>query len=217
MSQHERSLRYLAFCLAILAGFVDACGFLQLGGMFVSFVSGNSTRMGVSSAKLSDAAMAPASLIGAFVAGVMLSALLSLFTGARRRTVVLLTVSFLLSAAPFLHRLDLDRFAGFAMAASMGGANTLFQEKDGQFNAGVTYMTGNLVKFGLGLVETLSGRPRSWLPFLLLWLGMIGGAVGGATAYRAMGIDSVWIAASAVAVLAALAWNMPASTEPARK
>ena len=41
----------LACALSALAGYVDAIGFLHLGGLFVSFMSGNSTRMGVSLAE----------------------------------------------------------------------------------------------------------------------------------------------------------------------
>src|ERR1700719_3709630 len=37
----------LACALSALAGYVDSIGFLHLGGLFVSFMSGNSTRLGV--------------------------------------------------------------------------------------------------------------------------------------------------------------------------
>ena len=39
--------RMLALVLAMLAGYVDAIGFIQIGGFFVSFMSGNSTRLAV--------------------------------------------------------------------------------------------------------------------------------------------------------------------------
>jgi uncharacterized membrane protein YoaK (UPF0700 family) len=38
----------LACALSALAGYVDGIGLSHLGGLFVSFMSGNSTRMGVS-------------------------------------------------------------------------------------------------------------------------------------------------------------------------
>jgi uncharacterized membrane protein YoaK (UPF0700 family) len=41
----------LACALSALAGYVDGIGFPHLGGLFVSFMSGNSTRMGVSLAE----------------------------------------------------------------------------------------------------------------------------------------------------------------------
>ena len=41
----------LACALSALAGYVDGIGFLHLGGLFVSFMSGNSTRLGVSLAQ----------------------------------------------------------------------------------------------------------------------------------------------------------------------
>jgi uncharacterized membrane protein YoaK (UPF0700 family) len=41
----------LACALSALAGYVDGIGYLHLGGLFVSFMSGNSTRMGVSLAE----------------------------------------------------------------------------------------------------------------------------------------------------------------------
>ena len=60
----------LACALSALAGYVDGIGFIHLGGLFVSFMSGNSTRMGVSLADghWQDAAQA-LGLIALFVTG----------------------------------------------------------------------------------------------------------------------------------------------------
>ena len=47
MTRYDSRRWFLAACLAALAGYVDAIGFLKLGGLFVSFMSGNSTRLAV--------------------------------------------------------------------------------------------------------------------------------------------------------------------------
>ena len=60
----------LAGTLAGLAGMVDAIGYLHLGGLFVSFMSGNSTQLGAAlgSADLAEAGTI-AELIALFVLG----------------------------------------------------------------------------------------------------------------------------------------------------
>ena len=47
MKDYSRKGVMLAATLSALAGYVDAVGFMTLGGFFVSFMSGNSTRLGV--------------------------------------------------------------------------------------------------------------------------------------------------------------------------
>ncbi len=47
MTRYDKRVQALAIGLSMLAGYVDAIGFIQLGGFFVSFMSGNSTRLGV--------------------------------------------------------------------------------------------------------------------------------------------------------------------------
>ena len=56
MTRYDSRRWFLAACLAALAGYVDAIGFLKLGGLFVSFMSGNSTRLAVGLAELSGIA-----------------------------------------------------------------------------------------------------------------------------------------------------------------
>lgn len=41
MIRYDRRLKLMAACLSALAGYVDAIGFIKLGGFFISFMSGN--------------------------------------------------------------------------------------------------------------------------------------------------------------------------------
>jgi uncharacterized membrane protein YoaK (UPF0700 family) len=75
MNRYERPAHLLAFALAALAGFIDALGFLQLGGLFVSFMSGNSTRFAVGLEAQSRVVPLAALLIGCFVGGVIAGSL----------------------------------------------------------------------------------------------------------------------------------------------
>src|SRR6478735_12282982 len=75
----------LACTLSMLAGYVDGIGFLHLGGLFVSFMSGNSTRMGVSLAEADWLKAAEAfGLIVLFVIGAAAGSLIVLRRGNRQ-------------------------------------------------------------------------------------------------------------------------------------
>jgi len=63
MKSYQRRVRVLAGGLSALAGFVDATGFIGLGGFFVSFMSGNTTRLAVGLAQGTAAAATAAGLI----------------------------------------------------------------------------------------------------------------------------------------------------------
>jgi hypothetical protein len=72
-----------AIAAAALAGFVDAAGFLSAQGYFVSFMSGNTTRLGVDLALRPMMAIIPAMLIAGFLLGVFVGALLAARAGAQ--------------------------------------------------------------------------------------------------------------------------------------
>ncbi len=204
MIRHDRHAQRLAIYLAMLAGFVDAVGFLKLGGLFVSFMSGNSTRLAVGLAEGSALAWRAALLIAAFVGGVVAGSLLSAAVRSRAPSILAMVAS-LLFAAALLDLLGMDNAAIGAMAMAMGCANTVFQ-RDGEVSIGVTYMTGTLVKLGQRIADALRGGDHmAWLPYLLLWLGLIAGAVGGSIGYISIGMASLWIAATGAALLAILA------------
>jgi len=209
MKDYRRRDVALAVGLSGVAGYVDAIGFLKLGGFFVSFMSGNSTRLGVGIATGQWAmARTALGLIGLFVAGVVLGALAARTAGEQRRSVVLALEAALLAAAAALISAGFDSVGVAAMVLAMGAENAVFQ-RDGDVGVGLTYMTGALVKAGQRIAAALSGGDRwAWGPYALLWAGLsLGGALG-AAAYLRVGVLALWAAAGLVAALAAAkAWR----------
>lgn len=202
MNRYDRKIWGLAACFAALAGYVDALGFLYLGGFFVSFMSGNSTRLAVGlSTHFSDATTA-AGLIASFVIGVMLGSLCGRVIRHSRHSALMYLIAALLTISALLAIIDANWAAAAALAMAMGAENALF-ERDGEVQIGLTYMTGTLVKFGQRLLSALMGGDRfGWLPYLLLWLGLVTGAVLGAESYRLIGHSAIWTAAGAAFLLA---------------
>lgn len=200
----------LAAALSALAGFVDALGFIELGGFFVSFMSGNSTRLGVGLAGAAEEALIALSLIGAFVLGVVAGSLTGHAARGRRALAVLGLVTLLLTAGAILAAQGLIWPALGCIVLAMGAENAVF-ERDGEVSIGLTYMTGALVRMAQNITKALLGGPRfDWLPYLLLWLGLILGAAAGAYAYSAVQLNALWIAAAIAALLALTAHRLGA-------
>lgn len=202
MTRSGRRDQALAVVLSALAGYVDSTGFMATGGFFLSFMSGNSTRLGVGLAGGGKDAAVAAGLIGAFLAGVVAGALAGSAAGRWRRPAVLGLVAVLLGAAALCGRAGAMVAACGLAVLAMGAENAVF-ERDGEVSIGLTYMTGTLVKAGQGAARALLGGPGwAWLPHGLLWAGFMTGAVAGAAAFPAMGLPGLGWAAALAAVLA---------------
>ncbi|PCD02532.1 DUF1275 family protein [Sphingomonas spermidinifaciens] len=195
----------LAAAIAALAGFVDAYAFVRLGNFFVSFMSGNATRGGVAlGGGYGGGGVLALSLVLAFLAGVMLAAV-----AARRFERVGAAAAMGLAT---LLMIGAAVAAGASAALSMPllaaatGAMNGVRAPDGGLSAGLTYMTGNLVRLGQSLADALMGGASrwAWLPYLLLWLTFVGGAVAGTIVERALGDFTLWYAALIAAWLALL-------------
>ena len=209
MTSLDTRSRLLAAALSALAGFVDAVGFLGTGGFFVSFMSGNSTRLAVGVARNAAFAATALGLVAAFVAGVMIAALLGQRAGPRRAPAVLILVTALLALAAILAPLA-PPLATFAVVAVAMGAVNMVLDGKGDVRLGVTYMTGTLVRIGQRLATALSGGDRwGWAPFLLLWLGLVAGAVAGALVYGWLGRGTLWVAAGAAGISTLLVLVFP--------
>ncbi|WP_225207407.1 YoaK family protein [Novosphingobium huizhouense] len=210
MLPRDRARRRFAIALAALAGFVDAVGFLSAGGYFLSFMSGNTTRLAVSLAVDPAHALLPALLIAGFVLGVAGGALLSLRAGRRRRAVLLLAVTLLLALAALARMAATPGPMLLATVLAMGAINNMFQ-RDGEVSIGLTYMTGALVKLGQGLAQRIARQARpGWWNWALLWAGLMAGAVSGAFAQDRVPAACLWIATAWALALVPVALVLPA-------
>lgn len=206
MVHYDRRAIGLAYCLSALAGYVDAIGFIALGGFFVSFMTGNSTRLGVDLASLNTHGILLAGgMLLSFVLGVMAGSLVGHVFERRQRPAVLGFVTLCLASAALLQDQGLTILGVSALAVAMGAENAVFQ-RDGEVSIGLTYMTGTLVKMGQRLMASLiGGAKRDWLRPLLLWLSLVAGTTLGAYAHARLGLDAIWAAAAGAAVLTLLA------------
>lgn len=198
--------RRLGAALSGIAGYVDAVGFLMSGGFFVSFMSGNTTRLAIGLAGARLQAAIAAALIAAFVAGAVIGALVGHAGGARRRAVTLGLVTALLTLGAVLAALQTPIASVLCVALAMGAVNTVLAD-NGEIKVGLTYMTGNLVKLGLALAAALRGeRGAGWPQHLALWAGLLAGAAMGALAFSAISAAALWLAVAAMAALTIVAW-----------
>ena len=195
----------LACALSALAGYVDGIGYLHLGGLFVSFMSGNSTRLGVSLAHGHWQVAAEAlGLIVLFVAGAAAGSLIVLGRGAHRQPVVLLVEALLLVLAALAYSFGQPNLAIGAIVLAMGLENAVFQI-DGGAGLGLTYVTGALVKAGQLIAAALTGGARwAWTPNLLLWAALVAGSACGALAYAWANLGAIWLAAATALALSGI-------------
>lgn len=203
MLSSRRNL-FLACSLSALAGYVDGTGYLYLGGMFVSFMSGNSTRAGVNLAQGNFAAAGEAlGLIALFVIGAACGSLIVRRPSLYRQAWVLLAEAALLAVAGICYLLGVPRLSIGAIVLAMGLENAVFQIEGGS-GLGLTYMTGALVKIGQSVATALSGGPRfEWVPNLLLWASLVVGSIVGAQAYLHINLAAIWFAAAVAFALSA--------------
>ncbi|KQT17706.1 hypothetical protein ASG40_16935 [Methylobacterium sp. Leaf399] len=192
-----------------LAGYIDAIGFIQLSGLYTSFMSGNTTQMGVSVAHgaLGGAVM-PAVLIVTFLLGSTIASGLSIVAPAPWKTVIVLAYEAILVFGAFALGLQLPELGlvSFFLALAMGAQNAVLGSVQG-FRAGTTFVTGALFSLGqkLAAAFTKTGPPLGWVGDAAVWLALLIGAVAGAAVYSAIGIFALIFPAGLTAGLAVMA------------
>ena len=121
MQRYDRSRQKLAVGLAFLAGQVDAIGFVVAGGYFTSFMSGNTTRLGVELVAERALAWIPILVIACFIGGVIAGALVAFGRQGQHKRILLAMVTAMLGVATLAlaHAHDM---AFLALAAAVDAA-----------------------------------------------------------------------------------------------
>lgn len=197
----------LVACLSVLAGMTDAIGFMATGD-FVSFMSGNTTRMAVA---ISDGELGLVLrlllLVATFIVGNALGVVVSRLAG-HRALPLLLSIGALLCASaawPFEQHLP----ALLAAIIAMGMLNAAVEEVNG-LPIGLTYVTGALSRFGRGLGRWMLGdRRNGWRVQLVPWSGMFAGAVLGALLEQHLGLKALYVSGLFAALLGVASLKIP--------
>lgn len=201
MHRYDSPRRRLAIAFAALAGFVDAVGFVGAGGYFVSFMSGNTTRLGVDLATDPAVALLPIGLIASFTGGAFLGALSAESWPHRRKTVSIGIAALLLVVANILQLGWGGHWFLAACAMAMGALNNAFS-REGEVQIGVTYLTGALVRFAQGLALRARGQDASrHTGYGVLWFGLALGSLAGAATFAVNGSLGLQLAAAAALAL----------------
>src|SRR5271170_3383439 len=205
----------LAALLAMIAGFVDAYGIIAYG-VFVSFMSGNTTQTGYQTAEGEfGPASASALAILFFFIGTFAGALFAGRAGRAARRLVFAFVAATLAAIIGLTQLGFLS-TGFAIAIvsfAMGVFNSALSRVGAQA-VSLTFITGTLSRVGSHLALAARRAPltdsqgpwdthlRRVLMLTRVWTGFIAGALLSGAATPRFG---AWVLSAPALILAALA------------
>jgi uncharacterized membrane protein YoaK (UPF0700 family) len=221
--------KLLPTVLSVIAGSVDAIGFLGLGGLFTAHVTGNLVILAAHLVSGSGAPVASMLSVPVFVAALgltrLLAGILARIGFASLRPLLLL--QFLLLAGFFVlcasagPRIDPDAtkaiLAGMLGVSAMAVQNALVQiSLKGAPSTAV--MTTNITRFMMDVGDVMLGRkPADVAKAMRTWPAIVGFAIGcglGATCEAAIGLRS--LALPAGLALLAVAMGMTANIEGGR-
>lgn len=176
----------LGLVLTAAAGMIDVVGFIELGGFYTSFMSGNTTQLGAGLAHMGPVLLLPASLVVMFVIGSFVGSLASSLGNRRGRIGVLSVVIAGLLVTLTLHANGFSAAQAMLALAAAAGAQNAVLPQTGAARLGATFVTGTLFAAGQDLARAVrrEAPPWRWIQHLLVWLALLLGAAVGALAYK---------------------------------
>ncbi|CAO4163928.1 YoaK family protein [Methylorubrum populi] len=171
-----------ALMLAGLAGAADSIGFLEFSQLFMSFMSGNTTRFGVAVSGFDWAGTTRfASVIAVFCFGACIGTLIAAWSGRFRLSVLLIIQAVLFAVGLFVPFGNIAfPLHAYPIVLALGIQNATLQDEAGRSLA-ITYVTGTVVRFGAGVANLILHKPAPsfWLQAPLWGALSIGAVIGG--------------------------------------
>ncbi len=189
----------LGMSLTAAAGFIDAVGFVELGGYYTSFMSGNTTQGGAALIQGAwPVVILTGSLIGLFFIGSVLGAMVALSNPRWGPAAVSASVLAGLALTLVLRLNGFPATQAMLVLAATAGAQNVIIPMRGAVRLGATFVTGTLYMAGQDLALALRRQapPFRWLQHLAIWLGLLAGAALGALGYGLLGINALFVPAT---------------------
>lgn len=200
----------LAVALSALAGASDSIGFLEHSQLFMSFMSGNTTRFGVSASLFDWVGVTRfGSTIALFCFGAFSGTLLAAWSGQWRLSVLLSVQAFLFAIGNLLPEgPEAFPLHAYPVVFALGILNATLQDEGGRSIA-LTYVTGTVVRFGTGLANMVLHKPAPsfWIQ-APLWVGLTSGAVAGGFLQSSLGPQAFLVPAAFSGALAVIAFGL---------
>ena len=150
----------LAIFLALIAGYLDGYGLLFLG-VFVSFMSGNTTTAGLKSGQFNFHAAVPSAIaVLFFVSGSFFANLISQSKLRHSHRMIFFAVAGLLATVVALERHGLSNAAAeiAMLSVAMGMTNPALTKIGGE-SMSITFVTGTLNRVGGHLAAAVARKP----------------------------------------------------------
>src|ERR1700730_1817921 len=196
----ERTNFLLTLVIAAAAAYVDATGFLLYSGVYLSFMSGNTTRAAVLVGRGDWQQVAPAiGVIPTFVLGTAIGTAIIGISKRRGQAMVLFTagiaLAFVAALEVYFRPNDMRPGLLFVLTATMGLLNPAIRRVD-RVSVALTYVTGTLAKLGTAIGSKIindgknDGGDQSETILILasVWFAFFIGAISGGLAAAHYGL-----------------------------
>lgn len=184
---------FLGLMLTAAAGMTDVVGFIELGGFYTSFMSGNTTQLGAGLLAPSPHLLLPATLVFMFFAGSFAGGWLAMIDEKRGPVAVLCFVLGVMTLTFTLHLFGVSPPLALLPLALGAGAQNAVMPQRGAARLGTTFVSGTLYAAGLDLARAVRRQAPAmrWFQHVMVWLALCAGALIGAIAYHWLGLAAL--------------------------